>query len=95
MSDEKTLPDAELARLMQDISPAAARQLDAGLHAFATTWLFNGNFMRCRACGLSQMASQGARPFNHLEGCTSAGTAAPYPWRELANQLQSLATTVR
>lgn len=95
MSDEKPVADAELARLMQDISPTAARQLDAELHAFATTWLFNGNFMRCRACNLSQMASQGARPFNHVEGCASASTAAPYPWRELANQLQSLSTVVR
>lgn len=94
MSDANDLPDATLAALMRGLAPAGGREADAMLTLFAESWIFSGAYLRCKHCGLSQLASQGARPFNHLPDCATT-SAATHPWRTLAACLQTVAHVIQ
>jgi hypothetical protein len=64
---------------------------DETIHALETKmaswhrwWHINGDHLECVECKACQWPWNAPVPFHHEDGCSYAGGAPAYPWRDLA-----------
>ncbi|MCA3177600.1 MAG: hypothetical protein O9345_16230 [Burkholderiaceae bacterium] len=78
--------------------PVAVRVLDddarialnAALCDFARRWALDGDWLTCKACARSLIASRVNETLRHDEGCKLAATTEPRPWQALLTIMRPL-----
>lgn len=98
VSDDKAGYMQVQAGMQKEIHDAIAEDaeklssMNDALCDFASRWVYDGDYLRCKKCKRPHIASKADMKFVHVSGCKAEETAEDYPWKVLIRILRPLTT---